>query len=110
MSEYEVNYKIWLEKEEKVFGEGPANILTLVEEKGSLNQAAEAMEMSYSQAWHLIKQLEDRLGFKLLKAYSGGKNGGGSQLTPEARQLQQRYNDFKKEADLILEQLAEKFF
>lgn len=110
MSEYQIKYKIWLEKAGKVFGEGPANILTLVEKKGSLNQAAEAMEMSYSQAWHLIKQLEDRLGFKLLKAYSGGKNGGGSELTPEARELQKKYNEFKEEADIMLEQLAEKFF
>ncbi|MGM0420855.1 MAG: winged helix-turn-helix domain-containing protein [Bacillota bacterium] len=110
MSEYQINYKIWLEKEGKVFGEGPANILSLVEKKGSLNQAAEAMGMSYSQAWHLIKQLEDRLGFKLLNAYSGGKNGGGSELTPDARELQQQYHDFKEEADVMLMQLAENFF
>ncbi|MBE3113343.1 MAG: LysR family transcriptional regulator, partial [Actinobacteria bacterium] len=63
-----LRYKIWLEKNgEKVFGDGPLDILCRVERTGSLRQAAEEINMSYSLAWNLIKDLEERLGFKLLK-------------------------------------------
>ena len=61
-----LKYKIWLETDEKAFGEGPCDILTRVEKHGSLKGAAEEMGMSYSHAWKLVKKLEHQLGFKLL--------------------------------------------
>lgn len=110
MSQYKVNYKIWLEKEEKVFGQGPQEILELIEETGSLHQAAKQMNMSYSQAWNLIKTLEERLGFKLISAQVGGKGGGGSSLTEESQDLLEKYTSFMKEAEKNLKELEEKFF
>ncbi len=88
-----LRYKIWLEKnEEKVFGEGPLDILLRVEMTGSLRQAAEEINMSYSQAWNLIKDLEKRLEFNLLERKVGGERGGGSEITEEARKLMTKYN------------------
>ena len=76
-----LRYKIWIEKDgKKVFGDGPLDILHRVERAGSLRQAAEEINMSYSQAWNLIKDLEERLGFKLLERKIGGESGGGHNL------------------------------
>jgi len=87
-----------MENEEgKVFGDGPCDILTRVERTGSLRQAALEINMSYSQAWNLIRGLEKRLGFNLLKRKVGGEKGGGSYLTDEAIKLKDKYNIFHRQ-------------
>ena len=76
-----LRYKLWVEKDgEKVFGDGPLDILHRVERAGSLRQAAAEINMSYSQAWNLMKDLEKRLGFNLLKRKVGGKKEEGQKL------------------------------
>jgi len=106
-----LRYKLWIEKDgEKVFGDGPLDILHRVEKTGSLRQAAEEINMSYSQAWNLIKDLEKRLGFNLLKRKVGGERGGGSEITEEARELMTKFKLFREEADQSLISLYKKIF
>lgn len=106
-----LRYKIWLEKNgEKVFGDGPLDILHRVERTGSLRQAAEEMNMSYSLAWNLIKDLEKRLGFNLLKRKVGGERGGGSEVSEEARELMIKFKLFREEIDQSLNSLYKKIF
>lgn len=106
-----LNYKIWIEKDgEKVFGDGPLDILHRVERTGSLRQAAEEINMSYSQAWNLMRDLEKRLGFKLLKRKVGGEKGGGSEITEEAREMMMKFEIFRERADQNLNSLYRKIF
>ncbi len=106
-----LRYKIWLEKNgEKSFGDGPLDILHRVERTGSLRQAAEEINMSYSQAWNLLKDLEKRLGFNLLKRKVGGERGGGSEITEEARELMTKFKLFREKADQNLNLLYKKIF
>jgi len=103
--------KLWIEKDgEKVFGDGPLDILHRVERTGSLRQAAAEINMSYSQAWNLMKDLEKRLGFSLLKRNVGGEKGGGSELTEEARELMMKFKIFRGRADQSLYSLYKKIF
>jgi len=107
----ELKYKIWIEKDrEKVFGDGPLDILHRVERTGSLRQAAAEIKMSYSLAWNLIKGLEERLGFKLLERKVGGENGGGSQLTEQARDLMMKFKIFRDKAQESLNLLYKEIF
>ncbi|MEA1940525.1 MAG: LysR family transcriptional regulator [Candidatus Caldatribacteriota bacterium] len=106
-----LRYKIWMENEEgKVFGEGPFDILNRVERTGSLRQAALEINMSYSQAWNLIKGLERRLGFNLLKRKVGGKKGGGSELTEQAINLREKYKVFYKKAEKNINLIYQEVF
>ncbi len=106
-----LRYKLWIEKDgEKVFGEGPLDILHRVERAGSLRQAAEEINMSYSQAWNLMKDLEKRLGFNLLKRKVGGEKGGGSEITDKARELMMKFEIFRGRADQSLHSLYKKIF
>ena len=66
----------------KFFGEGPLRLLRCVEKTGSLRAAAIEMEMAYSKATRLLKQAEANLGFPLTTRSTGGRDGGGSVLTP----------------------------
>jgi molybdate transport system regulatory protein len=88
-----VKSKIWIEDEngDVVFGSGRLFILSAVQEHGSIFAAAKALKMSYRAVWGKIKATEDRLGQPLLTKRTGGSHGGGSELTPLARALINRY-------------------
>ncbi|MCK8827293.1 LysR family transcriptional regulator [Natroniella acetigena] len=93
----EVNWKVWLEVDEKkVFGKGPWELLKNIDELGSLRQAAAVMKMSYSKAWTIISRLEANLDFELLDKQVGGSNGGGSELTTESRKLLRKYRKLER--------------
>ena len=79
----------------KFFGEGPCRLLRLVEETGSLRCAAASMEMAYSKALKLVKQAESALGFPLTQRSVGGKDGGGSTLTPEGKAFIAQYEAYR---------------
>ncbi len=80
---------------DKFFGEGPCRLLKGIERTGSLRAAAQEMDMAYTKALHLIKHAEEVLGFPLTQKSIGGKGGGGSQLTPKARDFLQKYETYR---------------
>jgi len=80
---------------EKFFGEGPARLLRGIEETGSLSAAAKAMGMAYTKALKLIRNAENALGFQLTSRTVGGRDGGGSILTPEAKIWLRRYEAYR---------------
>ncbi len=88
-----VKSKIWVEDEngDVVFGSGRLHILSAVEEHGSILAAAKALGMSYRAVWGKIKATEERLGQPILTKRTGGVHGGGSELTPFARALIERF-------------------
>lgn len=105
------NCKIWIEKDgQKVFGDGPCDILKRIKRTGSMRMAASEINMSYSQTWQLLTTLEKKLGFPLLVKKTGGESGGGSYLTEEGEDLVKRYEQFRQEAAEMLRQLFEKYF
>lgn len=79
----------------KFFGEGPCRLLRSVEKNGSLRAAAMEMEMAYSKASKILKQAETSLGFSLTTRSAGGKDGGGSILTPEGKQWLRQYEAYR---------------
>jgi molybdate transport system regulatory protein len=107
-----LRYKLWIEHESlgKAFGDGPLEILDRVDASGSLSRAAEDMGMSYSHAWNLVRRLERALGFSLLERQPGGGQGGGSAVTPMAREIMRRYRAFREEAAKSLQGLYHEAF
>lgn len=107
-----LRYKVWLEHEGlgKAFGDGPLEMLQRVERCGSLRQAAAEMGMSYNKAWYLVRKLEKALGFALLERRSGGRHGGGSVVTPRARELMVQYRRFREQVARDLVELYRRNF
>ena len=105
-----IGYKVWLDNNGKAFGDGPYELLRRVEETNSLHQAAGQMGMAYSKAWRLIRTLEKRLGFPFLERKIGGQLGGGSWITPQAKDLMNHYQLFRKEVEKNLERIYQKHF
>jgi molybdate transport system regulatory protein len=102
--------KLWLDQHGKAYGDGPHELLKGIETTGSLHKAAAQMEMAYSKAWTLIRILEQRLGFLLLDRTVGGRSGGGSQITPQAKELMVCYSRFREEAKEAMEKIYQKHF
>ncbi len=83
------------ESNEKFFGEGPYRLLLAVEKHGSLRAAALSMGMAYTKALKLLKTAENALGFPLTARVTGGKDGGGSRLTPEGKAWIEKYESYR---------------
>lgn len=80
---------------EKFFGAGPYRLLLGIRETGSLRSAAQRMGMAYSKAFAMMKRAEAEFGFPLTERTIGGKGGGGSMLTPGAKELIMRYEGYE---------------
>ena len=88
-----IDCRIYIRDDEgnKVLGRGPYELLKRTETSGSLNAAAKEMGMAYSKAYRIIRDAEQALGYPLLTRTTGGRNGGGSQLTSEGKECIRRY-------------------
>lgn len=87
-----VRSKIWLEVEgEPVFGRGRRFLLEAIARNGSISQAAKEINISYRKAWSYIRAMEERLGLSLVRRRTGGKDGGGAELTEEAYEFLKIY-------------------
>ena len=98
------------DKNEKFFGEGPARLLRGIAETGSLRSAAMSMDMAYTKALKLIRNAENALGFALIRRATGGKDGGGSCLTPEGKEWLQRYEAYRDACKQANSRLYLEFF
>lgn len=88
----QVRSKIWIERAgDVVLSEWRVELLEAIDANGSLSRAAEALDVPYRTAWERVKATEAEIGVRLLESESGGADGGGSRLTPEARDLCRRF-------------------
>ncbi len=103
-SGYKINGSLWIEfKGLRFFGPGPVELLLLIRETGSIRQAAKKMEMSYQKAWAIIKTLNGQSSQPLVIVQSGGKKGGGTELTADALELISYYTQLRKRFDSFLQ-------
>ncbi len=96
-NDLEIRSKIWIEAGgEPVFGRGRRFLLEAIDTHGSINRAAQEVDISFRKAWSHIKAMEERLGVKLVERQAGGKNGGGATLTADAREFLKKYEVLEK--------------
>jgi molybdate transport system regulatory protein len=107
--DFRVNGSLWLEgKGARFFGPGPAELLQLIEETGSINQAAKKMGMSYKKAWEIVSRLNEIVGSPMVITATGGEKGGGSSLSAEAKYLIGYYQTLRDKFRKFMEQESEK--
>ncbi|QEM68597.1 LysR family transcriptional regulator [Geobacter sp. FeAm09] len=90
--------KVWFELDgRRVFGEGRAKLLRLVQETKSINLAAKKKGISFRRAWGIIKEMEEILGVTLVEKRRGGVGGGMAIVTPKALELIESYEKINTE-------------
>lgn len=73
-----------------------AALLSAIDETGSLNRATDRLGRSFAHAQRRVVALEDAFG-PLVERRRGGRGGGGSELTPTARDLLARFDRVRRE-------------
>jgi molybdate transport system regulatory protein len=92
--------KLWIEQDGRlVLSDYRVRLLELVDETGSLAEAAARMHLSYRRAWGKLREIEGNLGLRLVDSSAGGAGGGGSRLSADGRRLVELYRQFRRSMD-----------
>lgn len=83
-------------------GPGRADILDLIDQTGSISEAAKRMGMSYKRAWSLVQELNNGFGTPLVLSSRGGPDQGAS-LTPAGAEVLYRYRSMQGAARIAIE-------
>jgi molybdate transport system regulatory protein len=76
-------------------GAGRAQLLSLIDERGSLRKAAAEFGMSYRNAWGYLQELEQAAGFRFVERTPGAGPRSGMRLTPAGRDFLACYQKFR---------------
>jgi molybdate transport system regulatory protein len=79
-------------------GPGKVELLALLLETESLNEAARQLDMSYMRAWKLIKTMNACFREPVAVAVRGGKTGGGMKVTETGRHALKLYHQMESTA------------
>ena len=107
-----VKTKIWIENEKRnlLFGRGKTEILELIDQEGSIANAAEKIGMSYKKAWTHIKILQKYIADELVVPQKGGGGKGGTTLTPKARELILSYRKLQQDIEAYADRRFSELF
>lgn len=104
MKSIAIRGKVWLEVDGKPFmGQGRERLLRAVEKTGSINAAAAELGMTYRRAWGQLNEMAAVAPFPIFFRTKGGTGGGGTQLTPEAKELLDQYAQLRASFDEQIE-------
>lgn len=79
-------------------GPGKIELLEQIAAFGSISAGARQMNMSYKHAWDLVEEMNRLFGKPLVAAQTGGKHGGGAQLTPIGLAVVSRFRAIERAA------------
>ncbi len=90
--EYQADFDMWLRTDDhRVVGQEDARLLEMINEKGSISEAAISIGRSYRYAWAAIKEMEAALGVKLVSSKRGGRSRGSTSLTNDGKKVLDEY-------------------
>ena len=87
-------------------GDTRIRLLEAIDRHGSITRAAKTVPLSYKAAWEAIDAMNNLAAQPLVVRSTGGKNGGGTQLTEYGRQTIALYRALEAQYQEALERLA----
>lgn len=79
-------------------GPGKIQLLEHIAAFGSISAGARQMNMSYKHAWDLVEEMNRLFGKPVVTAQTGGKHGGGAQLTSTGLEVVSRFRAIERAA------------
>jgi molybdate transport system regulatory protein len=80
-------------------GPGKIDLLEAIQQKGSISQAAKAINLSYRRAWDMVDTMNHCFKAPLVSSSTGGKGGGGAQLTSLGNEVILLYRSMESTAE-----------
>src|SRR3954464_2379140 len=81
-----------------------ADLLEQIAAQGSLSEAARRLHFSYRRAWMLLDAMNHAWESPLVTTATGGKGGGGAQLTELGKAVLSSYRHVQLELEHFLDQ------
>ena len=79
-------------------GPGKVDLLESIDQEGSISQAARQSHLSYRRAWDMVDTMNRCFKKPLVKSATGGKGGGGAELTPLGKKVIAIYREMESKA------------
>jgi len=79
-------------------------LLAAIGAAGSISGAARAMQMSYRRAWLLVETMNSCFLTPLVETATGGRAGGGAQLTAEGQKVLEGYQAMLRDVEQVAQQ------
>jgi molybdate transport system regulatory protein len=89
-------------------GDTRIKLLEAIDQHGSISQAAKAVPLSYKAAWDAIDAMNNLAPEPLVLRTTGGKHGGGTELTDYGRRLIGFYRALEEEYQAAVVRLSER--
>lgn len=103
-----IDGRFWFTKKgENFLGSGRIELLERIDQTGSIHAAAKEMKMSYKAAWERINGMNLLADHPLIERTTGGRGGGGTKLTPYARELIATFHRFNELHRQFIDRFAE---
>ncbi|MGE4543407.1 MAG: TOBE domain-containing protein [Pedobacter sp.] len=98
---------LWFKKSGQDFlGSSRIRLLEQVGELGSITKAGKAVGISYKTAWEQIEMLNNLSDQPLVIKTTGGRGGGGTQLTEAGKEVIHRYRLIQEEHERFLRSIG----
>ena len=89
---------VLVENGDGFFGPGVRDLLLNIESAKSVKAASDKMQISYSKAWKIIRNVEKAMGETAVIRVHGGTDGGSATLSPACRNLLEKYMEFERKS------------
>ncbi|MDD2662349.1 MAG: TOBE domain-containing protein [Dechloromonas sp.] len=87
-------------------GDTRIRLLEAIDQHGSISQAAKAVPLSYKAAWDAVDAMNNLAEQPLVLRSTGGRNGGGTQMTEYGRKVVALYRALEAEYQAALDRLT----
>lgn len=80
-------------------GPGKADLLTAIQETGSIAAAGRKLGMSYQKTRQLVDEMNASFVSPVVEGFKGGAQGGGASLTELGKEALARYRSMQRHAE-----------
>ena len=102
----QVHARFWLisDDQHNYLGVGKVRLMELIDELGSISQAAKTLNMSYKRAWTLIEEVNQLGPLPYVIKEVGGAGGGHATLTDAGRSAIAQYRALERDLQAFVAQ------
>jgi molybdate transport system regulatory protein len=101
-----ISGSVWIHRQQSEFlGSDRIHLLEKIDELGSITKAAKAVGISYKTAWDTVNMINNLAEKPLVDRLTGGKGGGGTNLTVEGKKVIVQFKTIQEEHRKFLDNL-----
>jgi len=102
--------RIRIKNEEIFMGKGVKEVLSAIDQLGSIKKASEETRISYPKIMRMLQTFKKELGFSAVTSNKGGSSRGGTQLTEKGKAVLKSFCEIESEVESFAQKLVQNKF